>query len=212
MRLLVGLLCAFLPVIAGCGAGDTQPEQESSLLRDLLDSTIQLSSRFTLGGPAPDVALSVLPVSHDSDEPGELVRLTDLVGEVVVLDFWFTGCPPCVAEHATLNELAEAYRTRGVRFFGVTDMDTSSSLARFVDRHGPFSYPNLSDRAREAKRAFRIPGWPTKVVIDQAGRVVWWRVGGPIEREVLAGVIEDALAGRRPTADTDATYPTNENE
>jgi peroxiredoxin len=173
----------------------------------LLSATVRVDPPFTLGGPAPDIALRILPVSHTSDEAGELVRLSDLIGKVVVLDYWFTGCPPCVAEHATMNELAEAYETEGVEFFGITDLDTSSSLARFADRHGPFSYANLADRDKEAKRALRVPGWPTKIVIDRAGTVVWWRVGGPIERDVLAGVIEDALAGRRPTAPTKAVYP-----
>lgn len=111
-----------------------------------------------LGGPAPDIELPVLPVSHDSDELGELVRLNDLAGEVVVLDFWRTACPPCVAEHATLNELAETYRSQGVRFFGVTDLDTPSSLARFADQHGPFAYPHLADGSNQARRAFRIRG------------------------------------------------------
>lgn len=213
LRILAGVLGGLALTLAGCGAGDARPESEgSSVSRDLLYSTFRLEPAFILGGPAPDIALHVLPVAHSLEEPGELVRLSDFVGEAVVLDFWNTGCAPCVAEHATMNELANAYRSRGVRFFGITDLDTSASLARFADQHGPFTYTNLSDRPREAKRAFRVRGWPTKVVIDRTGHVVWWRPGGPIEREVLAGVLEDVLAGRRPTARTNAAYPTSQKE
>lgn len=70
-----------------------------------------------------------------------------------------------------------------------------------------FSFTNLSDRQQEAKISLLVLGMPSKVVIDRAGNVVWWRSGGPIERDVLAGVIEDALAGRRPTAEKKAVYP-----
>ncbi len=196
-------------LVAGCGSGDGQATSgAASLARELLDAVIEIEPGFILGGPAPEVALRELPVEHGTDEVGALVRLSDVQGDVVVLDFWNTGCRPCIAEHATLNELAESYRDRGVRFFGVSEFDTSASLARFADEHGPFAYPNLSDRPGDGKRAFRVRGWPTKVVIDRTGTVVWWRPGGPIEREVLAGVIEDALAGRRPTAETSAVYPT----
>jgi len=207
VRLLRAALGGAVLAAVACGVGDTPPESETpAITRELLG--FRLDPAFVLGGPAPDVGLHALPVDEAAEGPGELVRLSSFIGEVVVLDFWNTGCRPCVAEHPMLNEVADTYRSRDVRFFGVTDFDTSASLARFADQHGPFTYPNLSDRSTKAKRAFQVSGWPTKVVIDRAGTVAWWRPGGPIERDVLAGVIEDVLAGRRPSAPTNAAYPT----
>ncbi len=169
--------------------------------------TITVAPSFVMGGPAVDFALPVLPTDGSDSIGQDSVRLSAHLGQVVVLDFWNSGCAPCVAEHGTLNEVAEEYWSRGVRFFGITDLDTPSSVARFAERHGAFVYPNLSDRGKSVSGAYRARGWPTKVVIDTAGRVAWWRLGGPIEKATLEEVIEDVLAGRRPAAQTSAVFP-----
>jgi thiol-disulfide isomerase/thioredoxin len=196
-------------LLPGLACGGEEAPSPGSSSGSWESPIVRLEPDFILGGAAPDFALPVLPADGSTQSPGDTVRLSDHLGHVIVLDFWNTGCKPCVAEHATLGEIAEAFRSRGVRFFGITDFDTPASLARFADLHGPFSYPNLSDRPQSAKRAYRILGWPTKVVIDSAGNVAWWRPGGPIERHVLTGVIEDVLADRRPDAPTSAAYPSS---
>lgn len=205
MRLRNVLASLILVVAVACRAEEAPSPGDSA--GTWKAPIVRLEPDFVLGGPAPDFALSILTADGTDKLPGDTLRLFDLLGDIIVLDFWNTGCKPCIAEHATLVEVAETYRPRGVRFFGVSDFDTHESLARFSDRHGPFTYPNLSDRGQEAKRAYRIRGWPTKAVIDTAGNVAWWRPGGPIEREVLVEVIEDVLAGRRPDAMTSAAYP-----
>jgi cytochrome c biogenesis protein CcmG/thiol:disulfide interchange protein DsbE len=125
----------------------------------------------------------------------------------VVLNFWNTGCVPCIREHETLNEVADAYRARGVEFLGIMASDNSATLAQFAAEYSPTAYPNLRDRDEVVSRSYNALGVPLHVVIDQVGNVAWWLIGGPVEKRVIAGVLDDVLAGKRPTAKTTAAYP-----
>ena len=193
-----------LGLVIGCGGGENSEEVAAGGWPDWLKP---LEPEFVLGEPAPDFTLPVLTQPEDGSSPVDSVQLSDYRGTVVVLDFWNTGCGPCVAEHETLKEVAKAYRSRGVRFLGITGQDTRESLARFAERHSAFGYPNLADPGEGVARRYNVHGWPTKAVIDRKGRVAWWRPGGPMKEEVLASVLEDLLARRRPTAQTSAAYP-----
>ena len=154
---------------------------------------------FALGRNAPPFRLPVLGWPADQ-EPLDSLSLAELQGRVTVLDFWNSGCIPCIEEHEVLNTMANRYRSRGVDFIGISAGDSRESLKRFADRFGAFSYPNLGDPGGTVSRLYNTRGVPTKVVIDRSGTVVWWRPGGPIEEEVLVSVLEDVLAGRRPGA------------
>lgn len=153
---------------------------------------------FAIGEEAPDFTLMVLRRDGFEGEVGNVVSLSDYRGQVVVVDFWNTGCAPCLHEHDTLVSVAQEYRERGVRFLGITGHDSQASLDRFVERFGAFAYPQLDDPGDEVMDLYRARGWPTKVVLDREGRVAWWKAGGPVERVVLTGVLDDVLEGRRP--------------
>src|SRR5450756_1594368 len=71
------------------------------------------------------------------------VSLSDFRGKVVVLNFWATWCPPCIAEAPDLVEVSNAYKDKGVQFIGVSDDDVSA-LEKFVNDYG-IEYPILLD-------------------------------------------------------------------
>lgn len=156
---------------------------------------------FILGSTAPDFALPVLTVEGVGPDT---VRLSDLRGHIVVLNFWSVGCAPCVAEHEPVNRVAEKYADEGVRYLGITG-ESPERLAGFEKDHGPTSYPHLQ-KNQGVSQNYRQKAFPLHVVIDPDGRVAWWRPGGPIAEETLTDVIEDILAGRRPDAYTTAAY------
>jgi thiol-disulfide isomerase/thioredoxin len=209
------LLIIALPLIllAGCAAWDEAEPAEMTTTAEQQGTTWPwglkpLEPLFVLGGPAPDFALEVMNASPGDSRTGEMVMLSELKGDVVYLNFWSTGCGPCIAEHGTLNLVAEEFRDRGVRFLGIVDSDTPESLGRFEKRYGPTRYPNLHDRKGEVRRDYNALGWPLHVIVDAEGRVVWWRPGGPIKKEVLVGLLEAVLAGRAPDpSGTGAAYP-----
>ena len=166
---------------------------------------VRLPPEFVLGNPAPDFTLAVLRRADGGEVSGDSVRLSEARGSVVVLDFWNTGCGPCVAEHEMLVRVAAEYMGSGVEFYGITE-DSNESLARFVAERGEFSYTNLRE-SEGIKAEYRVNGWPTKVVIDRDGNVAWWRPGGPMPEATLVNVIDAVLDGRRPDAPTSAAYP-----
>src|SRR3989338_9768630 len=65
------------------------------------------------GKPAPDFTLQ--------NEKGEAVRLADLKGKVVLVHFWATWCPPCVAEMPTLDAFIQKYRGKNVVLLAISE-------------------------------------------------------------------------------------------
>jgi thiol-disulfide isomerase/thioredoxin len=190
-------------LLAGCAAADETESPEATTAVEQKGATWPwelkpLEPLFVLGGSAPDFTLEVMSTLPGGTRGAELVTLSELKGSVVFLNFWNTGCGPCIAEHGTLSWAAQEYRDRGVRFLGIVDIDTPESLGRFEKKYGPTSYPNLHDRRGEVRRDYNARGWPLHVIVDAEGRAVWWAPGGPIKWEFLIGLLEDLLAGRAP--------------
>lgn len=196
---------ALVLVLVACGGGE--PDQVPDYSRPAPPSMpwlAPLPPEYVLGDDAPDFQLPVL--TADAVGP-DSIRLSALRGRVVLLNFWNTGCVPCVAEHETINRVADWYRERGVRYLGINNGDTPATLALFERKHGPARYPQLADAADSVGKAYERFAWPLHVAIDPQGRVVWWRHGGPLSEDVLVSVVEDVLAGRRPRAQLHAAFP-----
>lgn len=126
------------------------------------------------------------------DPSGRTHCLADYRGQVLVLDFWATWCPPCRQAMPHVQRLHEQYKDRGVVVFGVNVADTGDPI-RYMREKG-FTYPLLLNGDAVAKR-YQIVGIPTFVVIDRAGREVYRGSGfnKTMERQLTAA-IEKALA------------------
>ena len=135
-----------------------------------------------VGRPAPDFQLTLMDGSH--------VRLSDLRGQVVVLNFWATWCVPCRAELPLLDRYYRLRRDAGLRVFAVT---TEGSIPRYR-LHALFAA-----MAIPSVRAIRGPygtleGLPTNFVIDRAGRVRYASSGAfdlPRLNEVLIPLLNE---------------------
>jgi cytochrome c biogenesis protein CcmG, thiol:disulfide interchange protein DsbE len=142
------------------------------------------------GRPAPEFALPVM-ASEDS------VRLADLRGHVVVLNFWASWCVPCLAEHPVLTQAALRYHDQGVRFLGVLYRDAPDNARRWIDRLGGASYPTLTDDRSRAAIDYGLAGVPETFIIDRDGTIAYKHIG-PITAEQLAGILEPVLSGAEP--------------
>jgi peroxiredoxin len=111
---------------------------------------------------------------------GGEVDLASQRGKVVVLNFWATWCPPCVAEMPSLERLHRSLSPEGVSVVTVSTDEDEAALRRFVAEHA-LTLPVLKDPGgRVAAGEYRTTGYPETFVLDRNGRVLQ-HVVGPAE-------------------------------
>lgn len=138
-----------------------------------------------LGGPAPPLAGPSLA------EPDERIRLADLRGTPVVLNFWASWCDPCREEAPAFARVARETAGR-VRFLGVNVLDGREAALDYVERFG-IPYPSIPDASGSVADDYEVQGVPETVFIDADGALVGKHIGaftdGGLEelvRELLA--------------------------
>jgi len=110
------------------------------------------------GKSAPDWKLK--------DLDGKTHTLKQYRGKVVLLDFWYRGCPWCIRAMPQLNQLARDFQGKPVQVLGM-NIDKDTADAQFVVDKLKLNYPNL--RAGEMPKQYGVTGYPTVFVIDRKG-------------------------------------------
>jgi cytochrome c biogenesis protein CcmG/thiol:disulfide interchange protein DsbE len=141
--------------------------------------------------PAPEFTLPGL-----GGRPQDEVRLADLRGHVVVVNFWASWCTECRTEQAALNRLWQRFRDAGVVVVGVNFEDATDDARQYVASSGT-SYPVVVDTDSRTALAYGLRGVPETYVIDPRGRLVD-RVIGPVTYARLASRISELLATDTP--------------
>lgn len=101
---------------------------------------------------------------------GDALALDDLKGQVVLVNFWATWCPPCRAEMPLLDELHARYAPLGFTLLGVNVEEDTDAAVRFAEELG-VSFPILLDPRESVSAAFGVPAMPTSVLLDRHGVV-----------------------------------------
>lgn len=140
-----------------------------------------------IGEVAPDFQLELID--------GTVVKLSELRGKVVVLNFWATWCGPCKQELPTLDAYYRARRDAGLRVFAVTTED-SLPIYQLKKLFGVMAIP--------AVRSIRgnydvIGGVPTNYVIDRSGRVRYAKAGA-FDLDALNATLVPLLNERPPAS------------
>jgi thiol-disulfide isomerase/thioredoxin len=115
-----------------------------------------------VGQPAPDFALRSMK--------GPPMRLSEHLGEVVVINFWATWCGPCRQEMPLLDELYGKYQRAGLVLLSV-NIDEAAEPAIEMAQTLKVSYPVLFDTRKEVSRAYDVSAMPVTVLVDRAGVV-----------------------------------------
>ena len=152
-----------------------------------------------MAGPPPADAFAkkwvgqpVLEMSG-SDLAGNKLTADDLAGKIVVVNFWFVSCMPCLMEMPDLNELVEKYKGRDVVFIAPTFDNPATIEKLFADGSRSFSY-RIIPESMELIQQYGIKSFPTHMIIDRDGIIVEAFSGAmPGIGNVLAGMIDKAL-------------------
>ena len=135
------------------------------------------------GQPATDFTLETLAGSKP-------VKLSELKGRVVVLDFWATWCGPCRRWLPIVEQASRDYASKGLAVFAVNERETDSKVRAYLDQQ-KLDLPVLMDRSGTVGSIYRASSIPLTVVVGKDGNVLRIMVGLH-EAEDLKDVLHDA--------------------
>jgi peroxiredoxin len=127
---------------------------------------------------------------HDLD--GKPIRLADLRGKAVWINFWATWCPPCQAETPVLRELAETYRDRGLELIAISVQETTPADVKAYAERYELDYTIGFDASGHIFDLYRAYVLPTQIFIDPDG-IIREVVPGELSVETATARIEAIL-------------------
>ncbi len=120
------------------------------------------ASAATGGGPAPNFTLKSLT--------GKNMKLSELTGNVVLINFWASWCGPCREEMPLLNALHKKYEALGFTVLGV-NVEEQADNARGFLKDFPVDFPVLLDSKNQVSKLYSVIAMPTTVVVDRDGNM-----------------------------------------
>lgn len=136
------------------------------------------------GGPAPDFTITTFE--------GDTLKLSDLRGRIVVLNFWASWCAPCRAEAPALQSVWEQYQDDGVVLLGVAYADNGPKSLEYIAEFD-ITYPNAPDLGTRISETYNIQGVPETFIIDRDGNVAQFIYAGITEAQ-LSSILDDMLS------------------
>jgi peroxiredoxin len=115
-----------------------------------------------IGQKAPDFTLRA--------STGKNLKLSELRGQVVMINFWASWCAPCRQEMPHLNRFYEQYRKAGFTLLGV-NVDDQAAVAEGMARDLNIVFPVLFDSNKQVSRRYDVDAMPSTVLIDRDGKV-----------------------------------------
>ena len=116
----------------------------------------------SISGPAPNFTLKSLS--------GKNMKLSELSGNVVLINFWASWCGPCLQEMPLLNKIHKKYEPLGFTVLGVNVEENSSNARAFLADRG-VDFPILLDTANKVSKLYDVVAMPTTVVVDRDGNM-----------------------------------------
>jgi peroxiredoxin len=121
-----------------------------------------LTARAATDGPAPDFTLKSLA--------GDNVKLSELRGQVVLINFWASWCGPCRQEMPRLDDLYQKYGELGFTLLGV-NVEQDSAEAQRMLHDTPVTFPILFDTQNQVSKLYDVTAMPSTVIVDRDGNV-----------------------------------------
>jgi cytochrome c biogenesis protein CcmG/thiol:disulfide interchange protein DsbE len=146
---------------------------------------LQVFQSQPTNGKAPDFTLTTYNGNRS-------YTLSELRGQVVVVNFWASWCTSCAEEADDLERAWQEYRDDGVIFLGVAYVDSEAKALEYLEQYN-VSYPNGPDLRSKISDAYSIRGVPETFIIDRNGEIVYFAME-PLSYAQLSAEIEKAMA------------------
>jgi peroxiredoxin len=130
----------------------------------LLSCPFSALAGAAVGSAAPDFSLQ--------DMQGRQVRLSDLRGKVVIVNFWATWCPPCRAEMPSMETLYQTFKNDDLVLLALNVEEDGRELIEKFLQESPYSFPILLDSETEVQQRYGVFQFPESFIIDRNGVVV----------------------------------------
>jgi peroxiredoxin len=165
-------------------------QQELKYIKQMQDSSSMMPSAAIAEKNIPKNG-QLAPSFNVKDIYGKSFSSEELKGKIIVLNFWFVECKPCISEIPDLNELFFRFENNGVVFIAM-GLNSKEQMKSFL-KNKPFEYHIIANAAAQAT-SFGVDGFPTSFVINQKGFIHYASVGlGPKNLEKLEAAILECL-------------------
>jgi peroxiredoxin len=144
-----------LAVLLGCSACGGAAQGAASPTGD---------SGMAVGQQAPDVEFNALNSTGT-------IKLSELRGKVVLLDFWASWCAPCQEELPLLDDMSARLKSKGIEIVGLSIDENKADAERFLTRKSSWALTLGHDPEQKVADEFKPPKMPTSYVIDRKGIV-----------------------------------------
>jgi cytochrome c biogenesis protein CcmG, thiol:disulfide interchange protein DsbE len=138
---------------------------------------VRVTSGQVDSGMAPDFTITSFA--------GDTITLSEFRGQVVIINFWASWCPPCREEAAYLEATWRKYRDQGVVFIGVDYADTEKEALAYMEEFD-ITYFNGPDLGTRISQAYRMAGVPETYYVAKNGELRGLRIGplAPLELDL----------------------------
>lgn len=154
---------------------------------DIVDESLDVESGLEIGQKAPNFEL----VSLD----GETFKLSDYTGQMVMLNFWASWCPPCRVEMPHMETYYQEFKEEhNIEILAVNmttlERGNKDKVPEFVDKHG-LTFPILMDEKGDVKDLYDVMVYPTTYIVNAKG-IITDKVNIPLDVEVINWLVENS--------------------
>ncbi len=111
------------------------------------------------------------------DSDGNQHRMSEYLGQVMIVNFWATWCPPCRAEMPSMQSAWELLEPEGILMFGINVGENEDIIFEFTANY-PVEFPLLLDTDSSVIKQWPVRGLPTTFIVDPEGQIVYQAIGG----------------------------------
>ncbi len=167
----------------------------AAVLLSATDAPVTTDTAAITDADGADVGLRVGQRAPDFSAPtldGGRIALSDLRGEVVLLNFWATWCGPCRVEMPDFQQQHEALRDQGFSVLAVNNREHADQVVAFRDELG-LTFPIALDPTGAVQDQYALFSYPSSYLIDRDGTVLA-RHFGVLTGDALAALLDEALS------------------